>query len=88
MPTSYPESVKAGMGRKDFGKNLLKVEKMIELSLLIPKQRDEALALAITRTEQRVRETESELKVLRFQTLHLRQLEAGRKKVGKRSRKS
>jgi hypothetical protein len=88
MPTSYPESVKAGMGRKDFGKNLLKVEKMIELSLLIPKQRDEALALAIARTEQRVREKESELKVLRFQTLHLRQLEAGRKKVGKRSRKS
>jgi hypothetical protein len=88
MPTSYPESVKARMGREDFSNNLDKVKEMIELSLLIPKQRDEALALAIAKTEQRVREKESELKVLHFQTLHLRQLEADRKKVGKRSRKS
>jgi hypothetical protein len=88
MPTTYPESVKAGMGRKDFSKNLRKVGKIIELSLLIPKQRDEALALAIARTEQRIREKEAELKVLHFQTRHLRQLEAGRKKVGKRTRKS
>jgi hypothetical protein len=87
MPTSYPESVKARMGRKGFSKNLDKVKEMIELSLLIPKQRDEALALAITKTEQRIREKESELKVLHFQTLHLRQLESDRKKVGKGSRK-
>jgi len=88
MPTTYPESVKSGMGRKDFSKNLRKVGKIIELSLLIPKQRDEALALAIARTEQRIREREDELKELHFQSLHLRQLEAGRKKVGKRTRKS
>ena len=84
LPTDYSSEVKFWVGVKE----MEKVNEMIELSLLIPKQRDEALALAITKTEQRVREKESELKELHFQTLHLRQLESDRKKVGKRTRKS
>ena len=84
LPTDYPSEVKFWVGVNE----MEKVNEMIELSLRIPKQRDEALALAIARTEQRIKEKEAELKVLHFQTLHLRQLEAGRKKVGKRTRKS
>lgn len=83
LPTDYPSEVKFWVGVRE----MEKVKEMIKLSLLIPKQRDEALALAITKTEQRMREKESELQELHFQALHLRQLESDRKKVGKRTRK-
>ncbi len=79
MPTSYPFEVSRWVSRQDLGK----VRKIIELSLSIPKKRDEALALAINKTDQRIREKESELMSLRFQSMHLRQIESLRKKVGK-----
>lgn len=80
----YPSEVKFWVGLNE----MKKVKEMIDLSLSIPKQRDEALALAIGRMEQRIREQELELTDLRLQALHLRRLEAGRKKVGKWTLKS
>jgi hypothetical protein len=79
MPTGYPSEVKRWVSRQDLGK----VREIIKLSLSIPKQRDEALVLAINKTEKRIRERESELMSLRLQSMHLRQIESLRKKVGR-----
>lgn len=78
MPGNYPPEVKRWVSRRD----LAKVGEIINLSLSIPKQRNEALALAITKTEQRINEKKLELQSLRFQESHLRWIESLRKKVG------